>query len=306
MYLLIDYREQDFIKRLSDYCIIENDMIKAITINNVEIKFKITNLLIGDFVILDDIDNLYTIRLAIERKSIRDLCASITDGRFREQKQRLLDSINDASKVCYLIEGKLNNLSDKLTLSHTIINGSLLNLIFKHKYKVIQTENKLDTFNNIVLLYKKFKNNDFEMDCAQNKVKLIKRSDKIKDNKLLNQILLIPGVSSKIAQVIITYITVPIVEPVVEPIVEPVVEPIVEPVVEPVVEPIVEPETSVPCPCALSVPSSIKSLIDIYISLNEEIRCENYFTDVIVPGNGGKVRKIGKALSKKIYEYFCK
>ena len=158
MYLLIDYREQDFIKRLSDYCIIENDMIKAITINNVEIKFKITNLLIGDFVILDDIDNLYTIRLAIERKSIRDLCASITDGRFREQKQRLLDSINDASKVCYLIEGKLNNLSDKLTLSHTIINGSLLNLIFKHKYKVIQTENKLDTFNNIVLLYKKFKN----------------------------------------------------------------------------------------------------------------------------------------------------
>ena len=278
MYLLIDYREQDFIKRLSDYCIIENDMIKAITINNVEIKFKITNLLIGDFVILDDIDNLYTIRLAIERKSIRDLCASITDGRFREQKQRLLDSINDASKICYLIEGKLSNSSDKLTLSHTIINGSLLNLIFKHKYKLIQTENKLDTFNNIILLYKKFKNNDFETDGVQNKVKLIKRSDKIKDNKLLNQLLLIPGVSSKIAQVIITYITVPIVVP--------------------VVEPVVVHETS--------LHFSIKSLIDIYISLNEETKCENYFTDVIVPGNGSKARKIGKALSKKIYEYFCK
>ena len=261
-------------------------MIKAITINNVEIKFKITNLLIGDFVILDDIDNLYTIRLAIERKSIRDLCASITDGRFREQKQRLLDSINDASKICYLIEGKLSNSSDKLTLSHTIINGSLLNLIFKHKYKLIQTENKLDTFNNIILLYKKFKNNDFETDGVQNKVKLIKRSDKIKDNKLLNQLLLIPGVSSKIAQVIITYITVPIVVPVVKP------------VVVPVVEPVVEPETS--------LHFSIKSLIDIYISLNEETKCENYFTDVIVPGNGSKARKIGKALSKKIYEYFCK
>jgi ERCC4-type nuclease len=265
MYLLIDYREQDFIKLLSDYCIIENDMIKAVTLNNVEIKFKITSLPIGDFIILDNIEDNNTIRLAIERKSIRDLCSSITDGRFREQKQRLLDSINDPSKVCYLIEGiKHINNSDKLTLSHTIINGSLLNLIFKHQYRLIQTENKLDTFNNIILLYKKFKNNDFENDNNQNKVKLIKRSDKIKDNKLLNQLCLIPGVSSKIAEVIIQNVGLE------------------------------------------NVNLSIKSLIDTYTLLNDEIKCENYLTDIVISDNGQKVRKIGKALSKKIYEYFCK
>jgi ERCC4-type nuclease len=269
MYLLIDYREQDFISRLSEFCIIENDIIKQVTLNNIEIKFKITNLPIADFIILENIEDNNTICLAIERKSIQDLCSSITDGRFREQKVRLLDSINNPSKICYLIEGtkQINT-----TLSHTIINGSLLNLVFKHKYKLIPTENKLDTFNNIVLLYKKFKNKDFinnevlQSTSENYTVKLIKRSDKIKDNKLLNQLCLIPGVSKKIAETIINYIIGGVSENTV----------------------------------------SIKSLIDIYISLNEETKCENYFTNVEIPGNGQKMRKIGKALSKKIYEYFCK
>jgi ERCC4-type nuclease len=285
MYLLIDYREQDFIKRLSDYCIIENDMIKEFTLNNVEIKFKITNLPISDFIILDDIEDNNTIRLAIERKSIRDLCSSITDGRFREQKQRLLDSINDVSKVCYLIEGTKNiNNSDKLTLSNTIINGSLLNLIFKHKYKLIQTENKIDTFNNIILLYKKFKNNDFENQGIQNKVKLIKRSDKIKDNKILNQLCLIPGVSSKVAEIIIKNVNLQNIN----------------------LQNINLQNDNLQNDNLQNIDVSIKSLIDIYKLLNDETECENYFSEVIVSNNDKKVRKIGKALSKKIYEYFCK
>lgn len=279
MYLLIDYREQDFISRLSEFCIIENDIIKQVTLNNIEIKFKITNLPIADFIILENIEDNNTICLAIERKSIQDLCSSITDGRFREQKARLLDSINNPSKICYIIEGTKQGTKQATTLSHTIINGSLLNLIFKHRYKLIPTENKLDTFNNIVLLYKKFKNKDFinnevlQSTSENYTVKLIKRSDKIKDNKLLNQLCLIPGVSKKIAETIVNYIIGDV------------------------------SETTV----------SIKSLIDIYISLNEETKCENYFTNVEMPGNsqkmpgnGQKMRKIGKALSKKIYEYFCK
>ena len=156
MFLLVDYRENDYIKRLSEYCEIVNDQIIQTNIMNIDITFKITSLPIADYIILQDINDNNTIQLAIERKSIKDLCSSITDGRFREQKQRLLDSINDNNKICYLIEGSVvkNDRDIKNNLSNTIINGSLLNLLFKHEYKTIQTENKQDTFNMILLLYK--------------------------------------------------------------------------------------------------------------------------------------------------------
>jgi crossover junction endonuclease MUS81 len=257
MILLVDYRENDYIKRLSEYCEIVNDHIIQTNILNIDITFKICSLPIADYIILQDVNDNNTIQLAIERKSIKDLCSSITDGRFREQKQRLLESINDNNKICYLIEGSV--VSDmKNSLSNTIINGSLLNLLFKHKYKTIQTENKQDTFNMILLLYKKFKNGDFKetQTTTSSPIKLVKRSDKIKDNKLSYQLCLIPGVSINIADTIISY-----------PI------------------------------------QTIKELIDKYNSLETDTQKENLFSEIKIQG---KNRKIGKALSKKIYEYFCK
>ena len=103
MYLLIDYREQDFIKKLSEFTFIENDVLKTITINNKDIHFKITNLIVGDFIIKESLENDNSIKVVIERKSIQDLNSSIKDNRFREQKSRLLESIGDPLKICYLI-----------------------------------------------------------------------------------------------------------------------------------------------------------------------------------------------------------
>lgn len=51
----------------------------------------------SDYVILDAI---------VERKTVEDLCQSIVDGRFKEQKYRLQKS--NFSKVFYLIEGKIS------------------------------------------------------------------------------------------------------------------------------------------------------------------------------------------------------
>ena len=135
MYLLIDYREQDFINKLSEFCIIENEIVKAIKINGEEISIKITNLPIADFIITEDIHDNTTIKLAIERKSINDLYSSIIDGRFREQKSRLLDSLGDSNKICYLIEGSSSKLIT--TKKVNMIRGSIVNLIFKHRYSVI-------------------------------------------------------------------------------------------------------------------------------------------------------------------------
>lgn len=281
MYLLIDYREQDFINKLSEFCIIENEIPKQINIKDEIILIKITNLPIGDFIITENLDDNSGIKLAIERKSLNDLYSSIIDGRFREQKSRLLDSIGETSKICYLIEGN----SSKLVTNKksNMIRGSILNLIFKHNYRVLQTQNKVDTFDNILALYKKFGSGDFSNTASNNSVqqgvvKLIRRSENIKQLKLLNQLCLVPGVSPTIANAIIDWLK----------------------------------EKADTDDCC------IKTIIDLYNDSNDSNNesdksnlCELLFADVIITSistskDTKRVRKVGKALSKKIYEYFCK
>lgn len=264
MYLLVDYRESAFINKLSEYSYIENDVLKAVEINNIEISYKITSLPVGDFIIQSDLSNIDTVEMIIERKSIKDLCASITDGRFREQKRRLFDSVKDSSRITYIIEGirkiqVLEGVEKQNILSQNIISGSILNLIYKHNYRVVQTENKLDTFNNILLLYKKFKNGDFKQDINTQTVELVTKSKKISENKLINQLCLISGVSSKTADVIINEMKF----------------------------------------------TSIQDIITSYLSKSSEKEKEEMLCNIIID-NSKKIRKVGNALSKKIYYYFCK
>jgi ERCC4-type nuclease len=262
MYLLIDYREQDFIDKLSEFCIIENEIAKAIKIKDEEISIKITNLPVADFIITEDIHDNSTIKLAIERKSINDLYSSIIDGRFREQKSRLLDSLGDANKICYLIEGTTSKLITSKKIN--MIRGSVLNLIFKHQYRVITTQNKLDTFDHILLLYKKHKCGEFSnnnLNIVKGSIKLQRKCEKIKDSKLLNQLCLIPGISPTIATAIISWL---------------------------------RDKHDREC--------SIKTIIDLY---NENSNPEIILADIIVSSSEKRVRKVGKALSKKIYQYFC-
>lgn len=286
MYLLVDYREQDFIEKLSKFCIIENEIAKSIKINGEEIAIKITNLPVADFIITEDIHDNTTIKLAIERKSINDLYSSIIDGRFREQKSRLLDSLGDHNKICYLIEG----FSSKLITAKKInmIRGSIVNLIFKHQYRVITTQNKLDTFDHILLLYKKYKNGEFFTDIRgtllatdssvrqgtlmtidssvrQGTVKLIRKCENIKDSKLLNQLCLIPGVSTPVANAIISWLQ----------------------------------NKSDNSECC------IKTIIDLYNGDDDLLHQELLFAEIIISSNEKRVRKVGRALSKKIYQYFC-
>ena len=177
MNIQIDYREKDIITLFQEK---EN------------VNFNVSNLIIGDFVITKNEEVLFL----IERKSIKDLCASIIDGRWVEQKNRLIESINDPSKIVYIIEGEKEK-SQGIPLS--TINSSILNLIFKHKYKVIFTNSKKDTVDNIIMLYTKIKDNKLELNTDIKTMKIIKKSDKINDNIFINMLCVIPGISSKIA-----------------------------------------------------------------------------------------------------------
>lgn len=182
--LEIDYREHDIIK------LFENEK---------DINTKVCNLIIGDFIIKNEKDEILFV---IERKSVKDLCASITDGRHSEQKNRLIESIQDPTKIVYIIEGKKSDAfihGKNINTSKKSINSSILNLIFKHNYRVIFTESKQDTVDNLLLLCTKINESKLSLTTNNNVIKIIKKSDKINDNIFINMLSVIPGVSAKIA-----------------------------------------------------------------------------------------------------------
>lgn len=183
MNLDVDYREAGIIELLE-----KEDGL----------NYKVCNLIIGDFIIKNENDEILFV---IERKSIKDLCASILDGRHNEQKSRLIESVQDPSKIVYIIEGSKNemNASKYGNLTKKSINSSILNLIFKHQYRVIFTESKQDTVDNLLMLYTKIKESKLELTESKSVVKIIKKSDKINDNIFINMLSIIPGISHNIA-----------------------------------------------------------------------------------------------------------
>ena len=162
--------------------------------NDSAINYTTKNLLIGDFIIKTNEEITYI----IERKSILDLSASIIDGRFREQKQRLIESINNPSKIIYIIEGSKKNVKN---LPKNTIDSAILNLVFKHGFNVIQTENIQDTYENISLLLIKCSEINHTSENKNNNVLIaLKRSSKIMQNIMVYMLSSIPGVSILIAE----------------------------------------------------------------------------------------------------------
>ncbi len=193
MYLAVDFREHWFFNELdnkkttyvNDFVTLQLPEFKNVTFN---IKKKTLD--VGDFVIYSEDNDIPM--LMIERKTIQDLSASIVDGRFREQKQRISNSINIPSKIVYLIEDD----NKKTNLPKSTISSAILNLMFKHNFKVIYTKNQSESFNILMSLYYKIMNKDF--DVVNNNVapiKLVSKKNSIQSNIFPLQLSVIPGVS---------------------------------------------------------------------------------------------------------------
>lgn len=179
MNLEIDYREHKIL-----------DLIKDIK----DIDYKSINLNVGDFIIRNE-NNL--VEFIIERKSVTDVSASIIDGRWSQQRSRLLEFVGDPSKIIYIIEGNKKTVKN---LPQKTINSAILNLMFKHRYHVIFTLDHQDTLDNILLLYKKVKEQEFEKAIQKGQDFSIKKADKINENIMVNMLSVIPGVSISIAK----------------------------------------------------------------------------------------------------------
>jgi ERCC4-type nuclease len=154
--------------------------------------------------------------LVLERKTLGDLYSSIQDGRYKEQKIRLMKNY-PIEKIVYIIEGNISQQNIKFFKnSKSITNGALLNMTFRDNIKILRTKDINETCE---LLYnigsKIIKNPEFfssNVDNGESAVPDVTYLDTIKvakkDNmnpKLCNilQLSQIPGVSKAMAQTII-------------------------------------------------------------------------------------------------------
>lgn len=243
--LIIDNREHELIQRLK-------------STNNITVK----QLDVGDIIFQQDGEVI----LIIERKSVKDLKASICDGRSREQKARLLGNF-PRNRIMYLIEGSLNKpLTDKISgLPVSTLIGSLVNTQLRDGIKVYKTSSIEESVEFLRKLMDKLEKdgdkyfNDEEYKSSVNKyvttLKKSKKANMTPENWFIAQLSLIPQVTEKVAVVIVEKY------------------------------------------------SSVKNLVSEYNSIPENL-CGKLLSDLTFPvDNGKKVRRIGDKISKRIYSY---
>ena len=156
---------------------------------------------IGDIHIkFNDITYVY------ERKTVSDLVSSIKDGRYKEQKHRLLSS--EVASINYIIEGD-SITSHKNFNNQKLLTSIYLNSTYRDKINVFFTSNIDDTSTFILLLATKIidkpenfistpDNNQDYIDIC--KIKTKKCSNIDKDTCYLLQLSQIPTISKEIAK----------------------------------------------------------------------------------------------------------
>lgn len=163
------------------------------------------NLELGDIQIIDN-DN--GINLVFERKTISDLAASLKDGRYKEQKCRILSHYNP-KHVTYIIEGSTGPIStDRYGLTNSVYEGIYINTMYRDGIHILFVDDVQDTAKWIRKVATKVIQNPakFAEGCGQRDyVSSCKAKSKKSDNVTpetcyIMQLCQVPGVSVKIAR----------------------------------------------------------------------------------------------------------
>lgn len=176
-----------------------------------DVEFKVVPLEIGDVEIRHTDPDF---RIIIERKSEKDLGASLRDGRYHEQKARILSTV-PARHCIYLIENDHRPTwgeGASTACSTAAYQGAIIHTMFRDGIHVAITESIHDTADWVVAIYGKCKANPSKfvaeaghvdtsyVACAKIKTKKLDNVDR--QTCFLLQLGQIPGVSSKLAQAI--------------------------------------------------------------------------------------------------------
>jgi len=144
-----------------------------------------------------------------ERKTLADLQASIVDGRYKEQKARLLANVSQ-KYITYVIEGDNILSSTTYTKNKPMIQGAYLHTLFRDNIRILYTRNIVETATLILLIStkildkpEKFLSEEYTADkCYTDFVKLKKKKMDNIDTRscFIMQLSQIPMISNVIAK----------------------------------------------------------------------------------------------------------
>lgn len=170
--MIVDDREHDLIARLRAE----------------KVAFEVRRLPLGD--ILYEHNGSTCI---VERKRTDDFAASITDGRWREQKARLKSS---GAIVVYIIEGSLHRQNKPATT----LSSAMWNTMLRDKIWVVQTRGLEDTVLHLVALQKKI---GYTIQGGTGVKSLLSKRKRKIDNVFLLMLMSVPSVSERIATALV-------------------------------------------------------------------------------------------------------
>ena len=184
---------------------IYNDIIDRDLDNYKErVQINSENLLLGDIhITYENITHIF------ERKTLQDLQASILDGRYKEQKARLL-STTPQKYITYIIEGDNILSPNSYSKNKSMIQSAYLHTLFRDNIRIIYTKNIEETTTLILLISTKildrpdkFLYEEYTADkCYTDFVKLKKKKIDNIDTKscFIMQMSQIPMISNIIAK----------------------------------------------------------------------------------------------------------
>jgi ERCC4-type nuclease len=182
-----------------------NDIIDR-DLDNYKDKIQIIseNLLLGDIhITYKNITHIF------ERKTLQDLQASILDGRYKEQKARLLSNVSQ-KYITYIIEGDNILSSTSYDKYKSMIQSAYLHTMFRDNIRILYTKNTMETTTLILLITtkildkpEKFLHDEYTADkCYTDFIKLKKKKIDNIDAKscFVMQLSQIPMISNVIAK----------------------------------------------------------------------------------------------------------
>lgn len=157
------------------------------------------NLLVGDIHIRKNDQTLYI----FERKAKGDLDASIKDGRYREQKGRLLETGVPPKNIVFIIE---NLTKPRDAPSRKRIWSAICNSQHRDGFSVFQTKNAEETVDYILGISRSVEQFDGTEDCSKKDIVNvnIKKRQVLQNEWFTYTLTLIPKCSLSIATVITT------------------------------------------------------------------------------------------------------
>lgn len=275
----IDNREHGLIEKINEYI----EKVKQFSVKVVPLK-------VGDIIISKNIsnsveseptcnDDIYKNAVLIfERKTCADLLSSINDGRYREQKSRLVSNFKK-NQICYIIENDIAASLNKYRKSgRQIVIGALVNKCFRDGIKMIKTKHIEETCEFLANICKKvvsnpeffdtqnqseeesalITNNGEQTDSYSSNIKIAKKDNITPERFGILSLTIIPGISSRVASIIINEY------------------------------------------------KGLPNLIVNINSLEDELQVKSFIkkmSDIQIDITGGKKRRIGIKIAERLYEF---